>query len=66
MATFTSFCRADYENGYSRNLLWRLWQLSHTLATQHLFQMCTEVINIEILKLELTKCVTSGPPWDHV
>ena len=41
--TFCSFSRADYENGYSRNLLWRLWHLAHTLATQHLFQMCTEV-----------------------
>ena len=40
---FSSFCRADYENGYSRNLLWRLWHLAHLLGTQHLFQMCTEV-----------------------
>jgi len=43
--TIVSFCRADYENGYSRNLLWRLWQLAHTLGTQHLFQMCTEALH---------------------
>jgi len=40
-----NFCRGDYENGYSRNLLWRLWQLAHTLGTQHLFQMCTEALH---------------------
>jgi hypothetical protein len=38
-----SFCQADYENGYSRNLLWRLWRLAGTLGIHHLLQLCSQV-----------------------
>ena len=38
-----SFDKADYENGYSRNLLWRLWHAAKLLQMQHLFQLCSEV-----------------------
>lgn len=40
-----NFCSADYANGYSRNLLWRLWHLARTLGVQHLFQLCTEALH---------------------
>jgi len=40
-----NFSRADYENGYSRNLLWRLWQLSWTLGMTHLFELCSEALD---------------------
>jgi len=43
------FDRSDYENGYSRNLLWRLWHASKIFKIKHLLQICTEA-------LETTMC----------
>ena len=37
------FDRSDYENGYSRNLLWRLWHAAKLFRIRHLFQLCSEV-----------------------
>ena len=37
------FDRADFENGYSRNLLWRLWEVAKLLQMSHLFELCCEV-----------------------
>ena len=37
------FDRSDFENGYSRNLLWRLWHISKVLQMNHLFELCSEV-----------------------
>ena len=34
---------ADFENGYSRNLLWRMWHASKALEMEHLNRMCTKV-----------------------
>ena len=34
---------SDYENGYSRNLLWRLWHASKALEMDYLHQKSTEV-----------------------
>ena len=36
---------SDYENGYSRNLLWRLWHASKALEMDYLHQKSTEVSN---------------------
>ena len=40
---FSSFNEADFENGYSRNLLWRLWHASRALEMKHLHDKCSEV-----------------------
>ena len=37
------FDRGGFENGYSRNLLWRLWELAKMLEINHLFELCCEV-----------------------
>ena len=37
------FDKTDYENGYSRNLLWRLWEVAKLLQMNHLFDLCCEV-----------------------
>ena len=37
------FDRGGFENGYSRNLLWRLWELAKLLEMSHLFDLCCEV-----------------------
>merc|ERR1740129_2008095 len=39
------FDRADFENGYSRNLLWRLWEVAKLLQMSHLFELCCEAID---------------------
>lgn len=39
------FNRADFENGYSRNLLWRLWHASKMFEVKHLFELCTETLD---------------------
>lgn len=39
------FDRSDYENGYSRNLLWRLWHVSKVLQMNHLFELCSEALD---------------------
>merc|ERR1712106_1095627 len=39
------FDRSDYENGYSRNLLWRLWHISKVLQMNHLFELCSEALD---------------------
>ena len=38
-----SYDESDYENGYSRNLLWRLWHASKALEMDYLHQKSTEV-----------------------
>ena len=42
------FDRGGFENGYSRNLLWRLWELAKLLEISHLFDLCCEVGFAEI------------------
>jgi len=42
------FEKSDYENGYSRNLLWRLWHLARILQISHLFQLCSEALDSTI------------------
>ena len=37
------FDRGGFENGYSRNLLWRLWEVAKLLEMNHLFDLCCEV-----------------------
>lgn len=39
------FDRSDFENGYSRNLLWRLWHISKVLQMNHLFELCSEALD---------------------
>ena len=39
------FDKTDYENGYSRNLLWRLWEAAKLLQMNHLFALCCEAID---------------------
>jgi len=39
------FDKADFENGYSRNLLWRLWQIAKVLHMNHLFELCSEALD---------------------
>eukprot|EP00096_Caligus_rogercresseyi_P013114 TRINITY_DN5778_c0_g1_i2.p1 TRINITY_DN5778_c0_g1~~TRINITY_DN5778_c0_g1_i2.p1 ORF type:complete len:433 (-),score=79.48 TRINITY_DN5778_c0_g1_i2:337-1548(-) len=39
------FQKSDFENGYSRNLLWRLWHASKSLEMDHLAQMTAETID---------------------
>ena len=55
-----SFDKADYENGYSRNLLWRLWHAAKLLQMQHLFQLCSEVSSVTITTT-LTAYLTCFP-----
>ncbi|XP_023321575.1 uncharacterized protein LOC111696254 [Eurytemora carolleeae] len=38
------FEKSDYENGYSRNLLWRLWHAAKVFRIKHLVQLCSEVL----------------------
>ena len=38
------FDEEDFANGYSRNLLWRLWHASKALEMQHLFEACTKTL----------------------
>ncbi len=42
--TYFSFNESDFENGYSRNLLWRLWHASKALEMDHLCQMCSRTL----------------------
>jgi hypothetical protein len=37
------FNSKDFENGYSRNLLWRLWHAARLFKLKHLFDLCSEV-----------------------
>ena len=37
------FDESDYANGYSRNLLWRLWQASKAFEMEHLSSLCERV-----------------------
>uniref|UniRef100_A0A0K2SVQ6 Uncharacterized protein n=1 Tax=Lepeophtheirus salmonis TaxID=72036 RepID=A0A0K2SVQ6_LEPSM len=37
------FCKSDFENGYSRNLLWRLWHASVALEMDHLAQITSDI-----------------------
>jgi len=39
------FDKSNYENGYSRNLLWRLWHISRVLQMNHLFELCSEALD---------------------
>jgi hypothetical protein len=39
------FTESDFENGYSRNLLWRLWHASKALEMEHLAQLCTQTLH---------------------
>ncbi|XP_040565268.1 uncharacterized protein [Lepeophtheirus salmonis] len=39
------FCKSDFENGYSRNLLWRLWHASVALEMDHLAQITSDTID---------------------
>jgi len=39
------FNKKDYENGYSRNLLWRLWEIGKLLQMNHLFELCCEALD---------------------
>jgi len=39
------FDKSEYENGYSRNLLWRLWHISKLLQMNHLFELCSEALD---------------------
>jgi len=39
------FDKSDFENGYSRNLLWRLWHIAKVLQMNHLFELCSEALN---------------------
>jgi len=39
------FDKTDYENGYSRNLLWRLWEVAKLLQMNHLFDLCCEALD---------------------
>jgi hypothetical protein len=37
------FNSKDFENGYSRNLLWRLWHAAKLFKLKHLFELCSQV-----------------------
>ena len=50
---------SDYENGYSRNLLWRLWHASKALEMDYLHQKYTEVSRGP-LKNDVTRVFWSG------
>ena len=39
------FDRGGFENGYSRNLLWRLWDVAKMLEMNHLFSLCCEALD---------------------
>nr|XP_040572543.1 uncharacterized protein LOC121121643 isoform X1 [Lepeophtheirus salmonis]XP_040572544.1 uncharacterized protein LOC121121643 isoform X1 [Lepeophtheirus salmonis] len=39
------FLKSDYEHGYSRNLLWRLWHASKALEMDHLSQITSETLD---------------------
>ena len=41
------FNEEDFDNGYSRNLLWRLWHASWAFEMEHLSEKCGKV-NIEL------------------
>ena len=36
----------DFDNGYSRNLLWRLWHASWAFEMEHLSERCGKVNEI--------------------
>ena len=36
------FNESDFENGYSRNLLWRLWHASKALEMEYLSGLCAK------------------------
>jgi len=40
-----TFNDSDFENGYSRNLLWRLWHASRALEMEYLHEKCTETLH---------------------
>lgn len=40
-----TYNESDFDNGYSRNLLWRLWHASKALEMEHLFDSCTATIH---------------------
>ena len=58
------FDKTDYENGYSRNLLWRLWEVSKLLQMNHLFDLCCEVKNEGLIITNLMS--SSGSGQNHV
>ena len=39
------FNESDYENGYSRNLLWRLWQAAQAFEMEHLASLCERTLH---------------------
>ncbi|TRY61028.1 hypothetical protein TCAL_09131 [Tigriopus californicus] len=39
------FNSSDFENGYSRNLLWRLWHTSKAFEMDHLTTLCAQTIH---------------------
>ena len=39
------FNESDFENGYSRNLLWRLWHASKALEMEYLGGLCARTIH---------------------
>jgi len=50
------FNEEDFENGYSRNLLWRLWHASVALEMDHLRHLCAKVCFISFLRICFKKC----------
>jgi len=42
------FNRSEYENGYSRNLLWRLWHIAKLLHINHLFDLCSQALDLTL------------------
>ena len=40
---FNRFNEEDFDNGYSRNLLWRLWHASWAFEMEHLSEKCGKV-----------------------
>lgn len=56
------FNRKDYENGYSRNLLWRLWHAAQLFQLKHLFGLCAEALEAtmceETIFWDLNYCLT--------
>ena len=44
-STTIRFNESDFENGYSRNLLWRLWHASKALEMEYLSGLCARTIH---------------------
>ena len=54
------FNDSDFENGYSRNLLWRLWHASRALEMEYLHEKCTEVsVTVISSKVQIPNCTNA-------